>query len=325
MSKLKTINGNQLLDMDINPPEFIVSEIMPIGLHILAGSPKIGKSWLVLWLCDQIAKGEKVWEYDTQKSGVLYLALEDTYNRLHHRLTSITEESSDYINLAIESYSLEQGLLSQLKEYMYDNNNIKLIVIDTFQQIRNADDRANYANDYYELTALKKLADEHHIAILLVHHLRKMTDSDPVNMISGSTGVSGAVDNIYILAKEKRINNKAVLTITGRDIPDKAFNLEFDRECNIWRFVGHVNNETDNTKQLLNSIEQLVEERGEFIGSASELVEQLDGIECPKNRITSILNMNVITLRNSYNILYSYKRTNSKRIISLKHVDNSDT
>jgi len=269
MSKLKTVNGNELLDMEINPPEFIVSEIMPVGLHMLAGSPKIGKSWLVLWLCDQIAKGQKVWEYDTQKSGVLYLALEDTYNRLHHRLTSITEKSSDYINLAIESYSLEQGLLSQLKEYMFEKSNIKLIVIDTFQQIRNADDRANYANDYYELTALKKLADEHHIAILLVHHLRKMADSDPINMISGSTGVSGAVDNIYILAKEKRIDNKAVLTITGRDIPDKAFNLEFDRECNIWHFVGHVNNETDNTKQLLNSIEQLVAEHGEFEGSAS--------------------------------------------------------
>ena len=59
-----------------------------------------------------------------QKSGVLYLALEDTYNRLHHRLTSITEISSDNINLAIESYSLEQGLLSQLREYMFENNNI---------------------------------------------------------------------------------------------------------------------------------------------------------------------------------------------------------
>ena len=89
--------------------------------------------------------------------------------------------------------------------------------------------------------------------------------------------------------------------------------------------IGHVNNETDNTKQLLNSIEQLIKEHGEFVGSASELVEQLDGFDCPKNRITSILNMNVITLRNSHNILYSYKRTNSKRIISLKHVENSDT
>jgi len=325
MSKLKTVNGNELLDMDIDPPEFIVSEIMPVGLHILAGSPKIGKSWLVLWLCDQIAKGERIWEYDTQRSGVLYLALEDTYNRLHHRLTSITEMSSENINLAIESYSLEQGLLSQLREYMFENNNIKLIVIDTFQQIRNAYDRVNYANDYYELTTLKKLADEYNIAILLVHHLRKMADSDPVNMISGSSGVSGAVDNIYILSKEKRIDNKAILTITGRDVPDKALNVEFDRECNIWRFISYVTEEINDTKQLFNTIKQLLKENGDYEGSASELVDQLGSIDCPKNRITSILNMNVITLRNSFGIEYSYKRTNSKRIISLKNIINSDT
>ena len=93
-----------------------------------------------------------------------------------------------------------------------------------------------------------------------------MADSDPVNMISGSSGISGAVNNIYILSKEKRIDNKAILTITGRDVPDKAINIEFDRECNIWRFIGHVNKETDNTKQLLNSIEQLIKEYGEFEG-----------------------------------------------------------
>ena len=77
--------------------------------------------------------------------------------------------------------------------------------------------------------------------------------------------------------------------------------------------------------QYASDLISLIKEHGEFVGSASELVEQLDGIDCPKNRITSILNMNVIALHNSHNIIYSYKRTNSKRIINLKQVENSDT
>ncbi len=89
--------------------------------------------------------------------------------------------------------------------------------------------------------------------------------------------------------------------------------------------VSHVNNGSDDTKQLLCKIEQQIIENGDFEGSASELIEQIDGIDCPKNRITNILNMNVITLRNTYNVSYSYKRTNCKRIISLKSLTDSDT
>jgi len=68
------------------PPRFIVSQMISTGVYLFAGSPKIGKSWLALWLCDKVAKGEKVWEYDTEQSTVLYIALEDTKSTLHYRI-----------------------------------------------------------------------------------------------------------------------------------------------------------------------------------------------------------------------------------------------
>ncbi len=311
------------------PPKFIVSEIMPVGLHILAGSPKVGKSWLVLWLCDQIAKGEKVWEFDTLKSNVLYLSLEDTYDRLHHRLSSITEESTENVNLATKSFSIETGLISQLEDYIEENPFTNLIAIDTFQLVRGDEDRISYANDYQEISKLKQFADKYNVAVLLVHHLRKMQDSDPVNMISGSTGVTGCCDNIYVLAKDKRLDNTATLAITGRDVSDMAFKLEFDRENNVWDFVDHITEEEDNTKELLYTIETLIRLKGDFAGSATELIDALKSINydanIPKNRITNIINRNVITLENTFNISFDYKRTGRKRELILRHIGKSDS
>ena len=77
--RLSVIDGASLLALDIEPPRFIVAKFIPAGLHILAGSPKIGKSWLALWLCHQVSVGGKVWEFDTQTCGTVYISLEDTH------------------------------------------------------------------------------------------------------------------------------------------------------------------------------------------------------------------------------------------------------
>jgi len=87
--KLKTMDAETLMTTPMEPLKFIVSGLLPEGLHVLAGSPKIGKSWLALWICLQAAKGEKVWEFETQKSEVLYLCLEDSFARIQSRLFEI--------------------------------------------------------------------------------------------------------------------------------------------------------------------------------------------------------------------------------------------
>ena len=94
------------------------------------------------------------------------------------------------------------------------------MVVDTLQRIRTvSNDVSPYANDYRDIGVLKGLADRHRIAVLLVHHLRKLGDDDPMNMISGTTGLSGATDSNFVLRKNKRRENTATLYCTGRDIP----------------------------------------------------------------------------------------------------------
>lgn len=82
---------------------------------------------------------------------------------------------------------------------------------------------------------LKELADKHRIAILLIHHLRKMNDNDPMNTISGTTGISGATDTNFVLRKGKRSSNSATLYRTGRDIEYRELLLEFDSTEHVWK------------------------------------------------------------------------------------------
>lgn len=85
-NKLETMDAETLMTTPLEQLKFIVEGLIPQGLHILAGSLKIGKSWLSLWICLQVAKGEKVWEFKTLKSDVLYLCLEDSFARIQNRL-----------------------------------------------------------------------------------------------------------------------------------------------------------------------------------------------------------------------------------------------
>jgi len=234
---LSVIDGASLLSLDIEPPRFIVAKLIPAGLHLLAGSPKIGKSWLALWLCHQISVGQKIWEFDTQKCGTLYISLEDTIDRLYLRLSRIAETGSKDTLFSTAANNLTTGLIEQLEGFMLDYPDTGLIVIDTFQRIRDNENESTYANDYKEIVKIKGLADKFNIAILLVHHLRKAPDSDPFNMVSGSTGIIGAVDSIFVLEKQERIENAAILHITGRDIEDMQIKSVFFEKSSLASFV----------------------------------------------------------------------------------------
>ena len=142
--------------------------------------------------------------------------------RLHLRLPSIAEDGSKdswYVT------KVEAGtLVEQLEAFIQAHPGVGLIVIDTLAHVREGN-ASSYLNDYKEMHKFKELADKHRLALVLVHHPRKASDDHPVNMVSGSTGLVGAVDGIYILEKLKRSGNKALLHVTGRDTPGKQLCL----------------------------------------------------------------------------------------------------
>ena len=328
IKSLSVIDGKSLLAMELEPPKFIITEVMPVGLHILSGSAKIGKSWLSLWLCQQVSNGLPVWEFETLKCGTLYLALEDTIDSLHFRLSHITEKGSEQSFFATESDNLSGSLIPQLEKFMKDYPGTGLIVIDTLQRVRGAvSDKNAYANDYNEIGQIKTFADKHNIAVVLVHHVRKMPDSDPFNMVSGSVGIIGAVDSMYVLEKDKRADNKATLHITGRDIEDKQLLLEFDRETTMWRFVSYLSGE-NGEESLLAVVVEFISNNKVFEGTASELLgclKQLDkNLNYPPNALTRKLKEQRLTLEKRHRILIEFKRKKDVRVVSLLLVGDGD-
>jgi len=190
------ISAAELMEMTIEPMEFVVREILAPGLSMLGGAPKCGKSWFVLDLCVHVATGEPFLGFPVTKGSAWYISLEDTKEDLYWRLDAITDKELPNLFLSTEDDpigNLEDGLEKHLNNFIEQHKDMKLIVIDTFQLARGTNRESNYPNDYADTQKLKKIADKHKVAILLVHHLRKMHDPDPVNMLSGSTGLSGGV------------------------------------------------------------------------------------------------------------------------------------
>lgn len=193
MKKFNSKSCEEIMTTVYKPIEFVVDNLLAQGLYILAGAPKVGKSWLALDMCLSIAKGEKVLGQQTTQGTALYLCLEDSYVRIQNRLYEITDEPAERLYFVIMSEAIGNGLEEQITDFKNEHYDLKVVFIDTLQKVRN-ESESGYGTDYKELSVMKALADKLEITIVVVHHTRKCADSDPFNMISGSTGLSGCVD-----------------------------------------------------------------------------------------------------------------------------------
>lgn len=319
---LNVVSGSELADMRLDPVRFCVEGLLPEGLSILGGAPKAGKSWLVLDLGIQIARGDALWGFPAKKGDVLYLCLEDSLNRVQDRLNRITDDPPDNLFFAVSAGTIEDGLCEQIKNFKQNHPELALVVVDTFQVVRSGSTEISYAGEYSEVRKLKALAEELHIALLLVHHLRKQRDKDPLNMISGSTGISGAADAVYVLDRRNRNNLRATLTCTGRDIEQRKLYLSFDPECCRWDCdlddVAHPE------KRLPPEMERFVtfmwmEER--FNGSNAELAERFNscaGTQLTPRALKQKMNQCRYDLEDC-GVYFESFRSNGARMVSVEY------
>ena len=324
-NKLITITGEELMCKELPPTRMVVQRLIPQGLHMLAGAPKIGKSWLTLWLCLQVAQGEAVWEMASEAGSVLYLCLEDSLVRIQERMLDLTDSAPPTLHFATMAETIGGGLGKQIEDFLVEHPDTNLIAIDTLQRVRNvAGDLNAYANDYRETNLLKQIADEHRIAILLVHHLRKQGDDDPINMISGTTGLTGAVDGLYVLKKDSRHSRAAKLIVTGRDIEDREFALEFDRRAHVWNFISDDSGEifSSSADETLAEVVAFIKVEETFIGTASQLAEKM-GSRTRPNILSKKLVQNQTALA-EMGIVFSNSRTGKQREITLLYEPPAD-
>jgi len=318
---LHTVSLSELYDTAYQPKAQIIDGILCSGVYLFAGAPKVGKSFFMAQLGYHVSGGVPLWEYPTHKGTVLYLALEDDYTRLQKRLSKMFGmDSIDNFHFATHAKNVGGGLDGQLKKFVREHTDTKLIIIDTLQRIREVGgEKYSYGSDYEIVTKLKQFADHHNICVLLVHHTRKQSADDCFDTISGTNGLLGAADGAFIMQKEKRTDNKAVLDIVGRDQQDQRFHLLFDRERCVWNLTK---TETELWKEppdpLLETVAKLLtQEVPEWSGTASELVDRLDDNDVQPNVLTRRLNVSADRLWNEYGIRIETKRTSTGRKVRL--------
>jgi biotin operon repressor len=231
-----------LLAKELPPVEYVVPGYIPEGLTILAGRPKLGKSWLSLGLAVAVATGGLAFGSIPVKQGiVLYLALEDNERRLQQRLKQLLPQDvkADALFIETQCARLDEGGKMALGMWMSKTKNVRMIIIDVFNKVRperNGNDTP-YEADYHALAFLKSLADKHGIAVVIVHHTRKMAAEDPFDTVSGTTGLTGAADTVLVLNKDSR---GVTLYGRGRDIHEIEVALSFDRTTGAWAVAGPV-------------------------------------------------------------------------------------
>lgn len=319
-SYLHTVSMTELFDSAYQSKPPIIDGLLYRGTYLFAGSPKIGKSFLMAQLAYHVSTGTNLWGFDVRQGKVLYLALEDNYPRLQKRLYRMfgTAENENLF-FSVSAHQLGNGLDEQLDGFLQKHPDTSLVIIDTLQKVREVGgENYSYANDYQIITKLKSFTDNHNICMLVVHHTRKQMADDKFDMISGTNGLLGTADGGFVLSKDKRTSNNATLEVSGRDQQDQRVYLKKNTETLVWE-LDKIETELWKAppEPLLDRIaERINADNLQWSGTPTELCEYL-AVGIKPNAITQKLNVNVNRLMDEYKIVYHYKRTHDGRKITL--------
>lgn len=244
VDRLKLGSASELMLEEFPPLKCAIPGLVPEGLTLLAGKPKVGKSWLALDFVIAAANGScAIGNIQCEAGPVLYLALEDTKRRLQGRMRAVLQgaEVSGDLEFKTEWRLAEDGGLEDIRVWLESvrQRNPRLIVVDTLQKVRGERKgyASVYADDYKTISNFKLIADEFRVPIVMVHHLSKGTQDDPLLAVSGTSGLTGSADTIIVLQREKSDPN-AVLYVRGRDLEEAELAIQFDGQTGKWLRLG---------------------------------------------------------------------------------------
>jgi hypothetical protein len=261
------LTAKQLSERSIPPVRWIIKDLLPQGLTLLSGREKIGKSWLLLNLGISIATGQQALGcLDCEPVEVLYMALEDNERRMQERIRQVLAGGKSPESLHVtfswsrlrDRDSTEDYSIDILRGWLDEHPKVGVVMIDVFNMIRppKMGKEPDYERDYRHLVKLRTLANDRNISIIVCHHNRKATSDNPLDKASGSTGITGAPDAVWIMDKKA---GGATLDVRGRDLDEIKMDLSFDRETGHWTWCGNRTGGTltPNQEQCLKAVADL--------------------------------------------------------------------
>lgn len=248
-----------LLSAEFPEPRWAVPGVLPEGLSLLVGAPKMGKSWLSMNLAAAVAAGGRaLGKVQVDQGEALYLALEDPPRRLQRRLQIVLENDPVPNGLHFETVwpLLHDGGTDQLDDWLDRHPDCRLVVVDVLARVRGTTSHREdkYEADYRCLISLKAVADKHRVALVVVHHTRKERTDDFLDSVSGTQGLAGAADSILVLDRGRGTAD-AKLHLTGRDVEEAEFAMSLKGGC--WLLLDGPASDYDlgeSRRQILNML-----------------------------------------------------------------------
>lgn len=324
--KLYSESAQDLLQEPVEELVWYVDNFISQGLTILAGDPKVGKSWFVLQMALSISSGQPFLNRNTKQANCAYFALEANYEEIIRRLQSATATVDETTGASLDIIAnneknqilgLESGLMEQLEAYIKQHKDTKVIILDTFAAIRDSSNSNMFQGDYNDLKPLKQFCDIHKLAIVLVHHTRKMNDDNAIKTISGSQGLTAATDTNMVLKKDSRNPQCCNLILESRNTIEQSFVLSFT-PLKRWVLVEENNKFSPNNPIVPDEIYKVIDYIKvvkSFEGTISELNTNL-GLRINPSQLGTYLAKFNATLKLN-NIAFTKTRTSQKRLIEL--------
>ena len=238
-----SMTAAELWAKEFPPLRWLVEGVLPEGVTLLVSPPKVGKTRLATQLGIALAGGGYALnhpDHHAAKTEVFILALESGDRRAQKDMKQLIDEPPDGLHFGCAWGRLSEGGAADLERWLDAHPSVTVLILDTLAKVR---DRGHggkgflYSLDYDVGAAIKSIADKRGISILILHHTNKLVDhgGDLLESVSGSTGVTGSVDHILIL-KRDRLQADGLLTLISRDYEDRAWAMRF--ESGLWTLVG---------------------------------------------------------------------------------------
>lgn len=245
---------------DIAPLKWIVPDVLPQGLTLLAGAPKMGKSLLVQQISYSVALGAPALDrFPVVQGAVLHLALEDSEKRFRDRMDLQRKRIDKGDSYPKDGYFTNQWAplpeaITYMRKWCDKTPNAKLIVVDTLAKLIDGTNQSNqnvYNQDYQTMGQFHRLALDASIGIVIVHHLRKADATDPMMQISGSVGLTGAADLVWVFSRKNRNAMIAKLQSMGKDLGDTVYDLSYDPEHISWICDDYTSADSESVTEFL--------------------------------------------------------------------------
>ncbi len=256
------IDMQKLRTEDIPPLQFAIKPILPEGLTLFCGRAKSMKSWTMLLISYAVQNGLKFLDHTTIQGNCLYLGLEDSKRRLKDREKKLKLNNLTPPTVDVEAPYLDMGLEESLQTWIDSVPNPRLICIDTLARVksRTGYNKAGtaYDHDNETLRNIQKLAIKNGVSIVLVSHLNKAPQDYAFDKITGSTGLQGICDAMWLVERGEH-GAQSTFIGRGRDIHDFEYAMNWDEKTWRYDWVGNLQevNLNDNRKEVLDAIREL--------------------------------------------------------------------